>query len=279
MSNLRWTHFNQNFNARGKRSRNCVFIPLGMAKTAWWIIFVVLNIFVITSLQNDTHIDWLAETLLKLSTKNNTEVLPIIKYTCAVFIDNFRNISTNYPYRYQFLGKVMTDVQSIKEKIPWDSQGNEKMQFLFLLLLVLTFWSEMKILFPRNAKQKTVWNNLACRVWVTRPRSWVVNPIEEFMPWSNPYKWMFNFWPLFQIRRLITHPRCKIISNGFFVLHSSEVIFSFLIKKSRLKAIEIEIAFFFHSLENPKGRTLDHFFYASHICHNFPYKTIPISMS
>ena len=29
-----------------------------------------------------------------------------------------------------------------------------------------------------------------------------------------------------------------------FVLHSSEVIFSFLIKKSRQKAIEIEIAFF-----------------------------------
>ena len=47
----------------------------------------------------------------------------------------------------------------------------------------------------------------------------------------------------------------------FFVLHSSKVIFSFLIKTSRQKAIEIEIAFF-HSLGNPKGRTLDHFFYA-----------------
>ena len=64
----------------------------------------------------------------------------------------------------------------------------------------------------------------------------------------------------------------------FFVLHSSEVILSFLIKKSRHKAVEIEIAFF-HSLENPKGRTLDHFFYASHIRHNFPHKLIPISMS
>ena len=40
---------------------------------------------------------------------------------------------------------------------------------------------------------------------------------------------------------------------------------------SRQKAIEIETAFF-HPLGNPKGRTLDHFFYASHICHNFPYK-------
>ena len=28
---------------------------------------------------------------------------------------------------------------------PWDSQGNEKMQFPFLLLFALTFLSEMKI--------------------------------------------------------------------------------------------------------------------------------------
>ena len=39
-----------------------------------------------------------------------------------------------------------------------------------------------------------------------------------------------------------------------------------------LKAIAIKIAFF-HSLGNPKGRTLDYFFYVSHIRHNFPYKT------
>ena len=42
--------------------------------------------------------------------------------------------------------------------------------------------------------------------------------------------------------------------------------------------MEIEIAFF-HSRGKPKGRTLDHFFYVSHIRHNFPYKLIPISMS
>ena len=60
----------------------------------------------------------------------------------------------------------------------------------------------------------------------------------------------------------------------FFVLHSSEVIFSFLIKPSGQKAIETEIALF-HSLGNPKGRTLDHFIYASHIRHNFPYKLKP----
>ena len=63
----------------------------------------------------------------------------------------------------------------------------------------------------------------------------------------------------------------------FFVLNSSKVIFSFLIKKSRQKALEIEIAFF-RSLGNPKDRTLDHFFYASHVRHNFPYKLIPMAM-
>ena len=71
---------------------------------------------------------------------------------------------------------------------------------------------------------------------------------------------------------------CMQYFKWLFVLHSLEVIFSFLIKKARLKAIEIEAAFF-HLLGNPKGRTLDHFFYASHIRHNFPYKLIPISMS
>ena len=61
-----------------------------------------------------------------------------------------------------------------------------------------------------------------------------------------------------------------------FVLCSSEMIFSFLIKKSKLKAIEIA---FFHPLGNPKGRTLDYLFYASYIRHNFLYKLLPISTS
>ena len=42
------------------------------------------------------------------------------------------------------------------------------------------------------------------------------------------------------------------------------------------KATEIETAFL-HSLGNPKGRTQDHFFHASHIRHNFPYKPVPMS--
>ena len=64
----------------------------------------------------------------------------------------------------------------------------------------------------------------------------------------------------------------------FFVLCSSAMILSFLIEMLMLTAIEIETVCF-HSLGNPKGRMLDYFFYALHICHNFPYKLIPISMS
>ena len=58
----------------------------------------------------------------------------------------------------------------------------------------------------------------------------------------------------------MTHSESKIFQM-VFVLCSSEMIFSFLIKKSTLKATEIETAFF-HCLANPKGRTLDYFLYA-----------------
>ena len=50
----------------------------------------------------------------------------------------------------------------------------------------------------------------------------------------------------------------------YFVLSSLEMIFSFLIKKLRLKAIERETAFL-HSLGDPMGRKLYYFLYASHI--------------
>ena len=85
---------------------------------------------------------------------------------------------------------------------------------------------------------------------------------------------------------IFSHPTLKACNlpcmqyyfKRFFVLHSSEVIFSLLIKMSRQQAIEIETAFF-HFLGNTKGRTLDHFFHASHIRHNFPYKLKPTPMS
>ena len=61
---------------------------------------------------------------------------------------------------------------------------------------------------------------------------------------------------------LFSHPTLKACNSPymqyyfkrFFVLHSSEGIFLFLIKKSKQKAIEIKIASF-HPLGNPKGRT------------------------
>ena len=56
-----------------------------------------------------------------------------------------------------------------------------------------------------------------------------------------------------------TSPYMQYYFKWFSALHSSEVTFSFMIKKSRQKAIEIKITFF-HSLGNPKGRTLDHVF-------------------
>ena len=45
-------------------------------------------------------------------------------------------------YRYQFVREVMTNILSTKEIInrvlnPWDSRGNEQMQFLFLLFPAL----------------------------------------------------------------------------------------------------------------------------------------------
>ena len=50
-------------------------------------------------------------------------------------------------------------------------------------------------------------------------------------------------------------------------------------KKKDTQEWGVEIAFFFHFFGNPKGRTLDYFFYASHVFQNFPYKMIPVSMS
>ena len=86
-----------------------------------------------------------------------TKVVPIIKCTCTVFIDNFRNISIKSSILVSVCRGSYDGYVKHKRNNPtcdrWDSQGNEKMKFLFLLLLALTFWSEMKISFPRNPKQ------------------------------------------------------------------------------------------------------------------------------
>ena len=87
------------------------------------------------------------------------KVVQIIKCTCNVIIDNLRNISTNSSIIGICRGSYNEYVKHKRNDSmcdPWDTQGNEKMQFLFLLLSALTFLSEMKIQLPRNAKQRTV---------------------------------------------------------------------------------------------------------------------------
>ena len=73
-----------------------------------------------------------------------TKVVQIIKCTCTVFIDNFRNISTNSSISSVCRGSYDGYVKHQRHDamcVLWDSQINEKMQFLilFLLLFALTF--------------------------------------------------------------------------------------------------------------------------------------------
>ena len=54
---------------------------------------------------------------------------------------------------------------------PWDSQGNEKMQVLFLLLFVLTFWTEMKYNF-RGIQNKKLFEIILDVGRFTSHQSW-----------------------------------------------------------------------------------------------------------
>ena len=81
---------------------------------------------------------------------------------------------------------------------------------------------------------------------VVRNRTFIYDGFHRDMMFSHP------------TLKACNSPYIQYYFKRFFVLHSSEVIFSFLIKKSKKKAIEIEIAFF-HSLGDPKSRALDHF--------------------
>ena len=71
------------------------------------------------------------------------KVVQIIKCTCTVFIDNFRNISTDSLIYVSVCrgsyGEYVKHKRNDPICEPWDSQGNEKIQFLFLLLFALTF--------------------------------------------------------------------------------------------------------------------------------------------
>ena len=156
---------------------------------------------------------------------------------------------------------------------PRDSQGDEKMQFLFLLLLPWLFDQKWKNNF-REMQNKNPFEIILHVGRVTSLQSSVAKKSCHGQTLVNQCSILTTF----PILKACNSPYMQCYFKLFLVLHSSEVIFSFLIKTSRQKAIEMEIAFF-HPLGNPKGRTLDHFLYASHIRHNFPYKLIPISVS
>ena len=72
-----------------------------------------------------------------------TKVVQIIKCTYTFFVDNFRNISSNSSIYVSVCSRSYGGYVKHKRNDamcnPWDSQGNEKMQFLFLLLFALTF--------------------------------------------------------------------------------------------------------------------------------------------
>ena len=75
-------------------------------------------------------------------TRDESKVVQIIKCTCTVFIDNFRNISTNSSTYVSVCrgsyGGYVKHKRNNPVCDPCDSQGNEKMQFLFLLLFAIT---------------------------------------------------------------------------------------------------------------------------------------------
>ena len=122
---------------------------------------------------------------------------------------------------------------------PWDSQGNKKFYFYcFCLAFLISKW---KYNF-RAMQNKKPFEIILHVGRVTSLQSWVaknsyhgqalVNECSIFDYPSNCESFHCN------------SPYMQYYFKRFFVLHSSEVIFSFLIKKSGRKAIEIETAFF-----------------------------------
>ena len=82
-----------------------------------------------------------------------------------------------------------------------------------------------------------------------------------------------NYPSNFEGLKLVLHA-ILLQTNFCFAFLGSYIVIS----DRKVKAKRIETASF-HSLGNLKGHTLDDFFYASHISHNFIYKLILISMS
>ena len=83
---------------------------------------------------------------------NLTKVVPQYLNAHVLFLLISSEIfQLTHRYWYQFVGGSYDGYVKHKRNNPmcdpWDSQGNEKMQFLFLLLLALTFLSEMRTSF------------------------------------------------------------------------------------------------------------------------------------
>ena len=97
--------------------------------------------------------------------KLNTKVVQIIKCTCTVFIDNFRNISTNSSilvsvYRGSYDGYVKHK-RNDPIYVPWDSQGNENNAIS--IAFCLDFLIKNENITSQEYKTKTVSDNIACR--------------------------------------------------------------------------------------------------------------------
>ena len=75
-----------------------------------------------------------------------------------------------------------------------------------------------------------------------------------------------------------TRPTCNILFKTVFCFAFLRSYIFISDQKVKAKSNRNKNCIF-HFLGNPKGRTLDHIFYASHIRHDLPYKLIPISMN
>ena len=102
------------------------------------------------------------------------KVVQIIKCTCNVFVDNFRNISTNW-YRYQLVGEVMADMWSIKEMIQCATlgipKGMKKCSFYFNCFLPWLFDQKSKYNF-RGMQDKKPFKIILYVGRVTSLQSW-----------------------------------------------------------------------------------------------------------
>ena len=145
------------------------------------------------------------------------KVILVIKCTSAVFVDNFRNISTSWSIQVSVCRGTLSIKEIIQHANVWIPKGMKNAVSIYI-----AFTNDILIrnehITPRNTKQKAVWADLASRLNY-KPSRWVDIPIVEVIAQSIPYEWLFYFWLPFQLWGLITHSTFKIISNRFLYFH------------------------------------------------------------